>query len=226
MADAPRGITIEPPIITGSSTRPLNSMPACEPSTSMAWVSRTLIGVPAGTVTTFGGRRRSRRHGWLGGRLRCWRRSFRRLRAPRTRGDRVGNRHLGHLAVLEQHADGLAVRADEHAFDDLAGSELDPIGRKRRAGRDDAGPSPATEVRRVVLHGALSSLDDRQRGRHLQVDDQQQLMLDLQELERRLWRQRRSEARRRIGSSAAFRRSSRSTARVASDCARSSVICE
>src|ERR1700752_4945698 len=52
MADAPRGIAIDPPIITGSSTTPLKLMPACELSTSIAWVSRTLIGVPAGTVMT------------------------------------------------------------------------------------------------------------------------------------------------------------------------------
>ena len=41
--------------MTGSSTRALNFMPAWEASTSMAWVSRTLSLVPAGTVIVLGG---------------------------------------------------------------------------------------------------------------------------------------------------------------------------
>ena len=43
---------MDPPTITGSSTTPLNAMPACERSTSIACVRRTLMGVPPGTVTT------------------------------------------------------------------------------------------------------------------------------------------------------------------------------
>ena len=71
-ADAPRGITTEPPIITGSSTIALNVCPACETSTSIACVSRTFSAVPAGTVTGFGAAgsapgSRCRRRCWCGG---------------------------------------------------------------------------------------------------------------------------------------------------------------
>src|SRR3954464_7800710 len=53
-ADAPRGMTMEPFTITGSSTTALNVIPAFEESTSIVCVSRTLTPVPAGTVTITG----------------------------------------------------------------------------------------------------------------------------------------------------------------------------
>src|SRR5262249_50204920 len=54
-AEAPRGMTIDPLTLTGSSTSDLNVLPANEASTSMSCVSRTLIAVPDGTVTVGGG---------------------------------------------------------------------------------------------------------------------------------------------------------------------------
>ena len=189
-ADAPRGMTIEPPIMTGSSTIALNVWPACETSTSIAWVSRTFSAVPAGTVTGFGAAARRR----LGCRRRCWRRAaVRRLARRELDRDRLLERDLGHLPVVEQHADGLAVAADEHAFDDLARSQPDPVGRRA--------------TRRSPTHSSIAAIHRASSDRHLMIlfrhwtigsaaeicrsIDQQQLVLDLQEPQRRARRQRR-----------------------------------
>src|SRR4029078_11667396 len=63
---------------------------------------------------------------------------------------------------------------------------------------DSAAPAPSTSssrdaiqaAARVFIWGSVGSLDDRQGGRDLQVDDQLQLVLDLQEPQARARRQR------------------------------------
>src|SRR5262245_21290647 len=50
-APAPRGMTMAPLMVTGSSTTLLNVWPAYDTSTSIGWVRRTLIFVPSGTTT-------------------------------------------------------------------------------------------------------------------------------------------------------------------------------
>ena len=171
-ADAPRGMTIEPPIITGSSTTALNVCPACDESTSIAWVRRTLIAVPAGIVTTD-------RAGWRSIRGPRPRRSAgdgagRRRRLPRVEldGDGVVEPNLGHSAVVQQDANRLAVAADEHALHDLARSQTDTIGAERRARRHDEHARQSLDWFGVSCVGLLS-LDNRKRGRDLQVDDQE-----------------------------------------------------
>ena len=94
---------MEPPTITGSSTIALERLPACDASTSMACASRTFSGVPAGTVTASAARRPLARRGgrlalgWGAG-------GGGGFRAENSTATASVERHLGHLAVVEQDA--------------------------------------------------------------------------------------------------------------------------
>ena len=184
VADAPRGMTMDPPTITGSSTIALNRWPACDTSTSMSCASRTFSGVPAGTVTAGRGAGAAAAVAARRG----WRRRWRRLPGRELHRDGVRERDLGDAAVVEQHPHGLAVAADEHALDDLAGSQADAVGVQRHAG---GGHEERGGYRCVESSSRSFPVGrDRERGRDLQVDEQLQLVLDLEKAQRRARRQR------------------------------------
>ena len=183
-ADAPRGMMMAPSTITGSSTTALNVIPALEESTSIASVSRTFTPVPAGTVTIFGaagfGRGRRGGRGW-----------GRRLPWTELDPDRLGERDFRHLTAGEEDPHGPAVAAHVLALDHLAGLEADLVGQERRARAQDQQQRGCHPSHTSSVHGcSVTSLDDGQGGRDLQIDDQLQLVLDLQEPQARARRQR------------------------------------
>ena len=150
-------------------------------STSMAWARRTLIVVPAGTVTATGR--------GAGARAAAGPRP---APAPPP-GPCAAVNSMATASVsgtsetcpsLEQQPHGLAVAANEDARHDFARSQADAVGRQRDALPSAASIAETTTVRRMFMV-VRPSLDDGKRRRDLQVDQQQELVFDLQEAQRR-----------------------------------------
>ena len=133
--------------------------------------------------------------------------------------------NLRDLAAVEEDANGLAVAADELPSTTLPDRSCTVSADTAHAAPATSSSAVSTAIDSSVHECSVTSLDDGQRRRDLQIDDQLQLVLDLQEPQA----VRGDSALRRGRSKLAFtacRSASRSSAPVASVSATASVIVE